>query len=127
MDYGVLELNDQSRVHLYGTPGQERFRFMWDMLANEFAHDALGMILLVDNTRKDPFRDIRFYAKEFRDYIQKRRLIIAVTHADVEPNPQLNDYHECPKTDGTDGHSCLSRCPRPSCSAWFGRGADIRR
>lgn len=100
MDYGVLELNEQSRVHLYGTPGQERFRFMWDMLANEFAHDALGMILLVDNTRKDPFRDIRFYAKEFRDYIQKRRLIIAVTHADVEPNPTQNDYHECLKQMG---------------------------
>lgn len=91
MDYGVLELNDQSRVHLYGTPGQERFRFMWEMLASEFAHDAIGMVLMVDNTRKDPFRDIRFYAKEFSDYLSKRRLIIAVTHADVEPNP---DYHE---------------------------------
>ena len=95
MDYGVLDLHDQARVHLYGTPGQERFRFMWEMLACEFAHDAIGMVLLVDNTRKDPFRDIRFYAKEFREYIQKRRLIIAVTHSDVEPNPPIQDYQAC--------------------------------
>lgn len=92
MDYGVLDLNDDTRVHLYGTPGQERFRFMWDMLTSEFAHDAIGMVLLVDNTRKDPFRDIRFYAKEFGDYLRQRRLIIAVTHSDVEPSPDYNRY-----------------------------------
>ena len=92
MDYGVLDLTKDARVHLYGTPGQERFRFMWEMLACEFAHDAIGMVLMVDNTRKDPFRDIRFYAKEFSDYLQKRRLIIAVTHADVEANPDYQGY-----------------------------------
>ncbi|MDO6593168.1 ATP/GTP-binding protein [Neptuniibacter sp. 1_MG-2023] len=92
MDYGVLDLNAETRVHLYGTPGQERFRFMWDMLTSEFAHDAIGMVLLVDNTRKDPFRDIRFYAKAFGDYLRKRRLIIAVTHSDVESNPDYNRY-----------------------------------
>jgi len=92
MDYGVLDLNSDARVHLYGTPGQERFRFMWEMLACEFAHDAIGMVLMVDNTRKDPFRDIRFYAKEFSDYLLKRRLIIAVTHSDVEPSPDYQEY-----------------------------------
>lgn len=92
MDYGVVDLAKDARVHLYGTPGQERFSFMWEMLACEFAHDAIGMVLMVDNTRKDPFRDIRFYAKEFSDYLQKRRLIIAVTHADVEANPDYQSY-----------------------------------
>ncbi|WP_299179871.1 ATP/GTP-binding protein [uncultured Neptuniibacter sp.] len=95
MDYGVLELAQDSRVHLYGTPGQERFSFMWEMLANQFAHDAIGLVLLVDNTRKDPFRDVRFYVKEFGEYIRKRRLIIAVTHSDIEPNPGYNDYLAC--------------------------------
>lgn len=93
MDYGVLELNQNARVHLYGTPGQERFQFMWEMLAKEFAHDAIGMVMLVDNTRKDPFRDIRFYLEAFGDYIKKRRLIIAVTHADVEAAPSIDDYY----------------------------------
>ncbi|MEE9356953.1 MAG: ATP/GTP-binding protein [Sedimenticolaceae bacterium] len=30
MDYGVMNLGSGERVHLYGTPGQERFNFMWD-------------------------------------------------------------------------------------------------
>lgn len=97
MDYGVLKLSNDARVHLYGTPGQERFRFMWEMLACEFAHDAIGMVILVDNTRKDPFRDLRFYASEFRDYILKRRLIIAVTHTDIQSTPTYHDYLQCIK------------------------------
>lgn len=100
MDYGVLELGSAARVHLYGTPGQERFRFMWEMLACEFAHDAVGMVILVDNTRKDPFRDIRFYAKEFREYLEKRRLIIAVTHSDVQSSPDYHNYLQCIKEMG---------------------------
>jgi hypothetical protein len=31
MDYGVLALDGGVQLHLYGTPGQERFSFMWDM------------------------------------------------------------------------------------------------
>lgn len=31
MDYGVMILGDNERIHLYGTPGQERFSFMWDI------------------------------------------------------------------------------------------------
>ena len=29
MDYGVIRLDEHTKVHLYGTPGQERFDFMW--------------------------------------------------------------------------------------------------
>jgi len=32
MDYGILNLDNGEKVHLYGTPGQERFSFMWDIL-----------------------------------------------------------------------------------------------
>ncbi|MGH1460861.1 MAG: GTP-binding protein [Neptuniibacter sp.] len=90
MDYGVLDLNESSRLHLYGTPGQERFKFMWELMMSDLVHDAEGLVLLVDNTRSDPFKDIQFYIQEFRDFIVRRRLIIAVTHADEQANP---DYH----------------------------------
>lgn len=90
MDYGVLELSDESRLHLYGTPGQERFKFMWELMMSDLVHDAEGLVLLVDNTRADPFKDIQFYIQEFRDFIVRRRLIIAVTHSDEQANP---DYH----------------------------------
>ena len=32
MDYGMLKLNCGELIHLYGTPGQSRFDFMWDIL-----------------------------------------------------------------------------------------------
>ena len=92
MDYGVLDLSDTARLHLYGTPGQERFKFMWELMMSDLVHDAEGLVLLVDNTRNDPFKDIRFYVEEFRDFIVRRRLIIAVTHSDEQANPDHEYY-----------------------------------
>lgn len=92
MDYGVLDLSDTARLHLYGTPGQERFKFMWELMMSDLVHDAEGLVLLVDNTRNDPFKDIRFYVEEFRDFIVRRRLIIAVTHSDEQADPDHEYY-----------------------------------
>ncbi|TCK04259.1 GTP-binding protein [Marinobacterium mangrovicola] len=92
MDYGVLEMSDSSRLHLYGTPGQERFRFMWQLMMSDLVHDAQALVLLVDNTRNDPFKDIRFYLDEFRDYLVQRQLIIAVTHSDQQAHPDHAYY-----------------------------------
>ncbi|MFB6561667.1 MULTISPECIES: ATP/GTP-binding protein [unclassified Streptomyces] len=50
MDFGRLTLTDAGVVlYLFGTPGQERFWFMWDDLLN----GALGAIVLVDTRRLD--------------------------------------------------------------------------
>ncbi len=38
------------RIRLFGTPGQSRFDFLWKILAK----NALGMIILTDNSRPDP-------------------------------------------------------------------------
>ncbi len=94
MDYGVLELSESAKLHLYGTPGQERFKFMWQLMMSDLVHDAEALILLVDNTRTDPFKDIRFYIEEFRDFIVRRRLIIAVTHSDEKADPDYDTYVE---------------------------------
>ncbi|MGW0364836.1 GTP-binding protein [Streptomyces sp. NPDC002990] len=50
MDFGRVTLTDAGVVlYLFGTPGQERFWFMWDDLLN----GALGAIVLVDTRRLD--------------------------------------------------------------------------
>ncbi|MGA4798327.1 GTP-binding protein [Streptomyces lavendulocolor] len=50
MDFGRITLDDAGVVlYLFGTPGQERFWFMWDELLN----GALGAIVLVDTRRLD--------------------------------------------------------------------------
>ncbi len=92
MDNGVLQISDEERVHLYGTPGQERFRFMWDILANDIAKDSVGLAIMVDNTRNYPFRDLAYYLKEFKKLATTKKLVIAVTHTDIQASPGLNDY-----------------------------------
>ncbi len=52
MDYGQARIN-KVLVHLYGTPGQSRFEFMWDILSREM--DAF--VLLVDSTDQASFMD----------------------------------------------------------------------
>ncbi|MGD3112155.1 GTP-binding protein [Streptomyces sp. YGL11-2] len=50
MDFGRITLTDAGVVlYLFGTPGQERFWFMWD----DLLYGALGAIVLVDTRRLD--------------------------------------------------------------------------
>lgn len=89
MDYGVLNLGDGRKVHLYGTPGQARFDFMWEILTQK----GIGLVLLVDNRRDDPLEDMRHYLEAFRDFICDRAVVIGVTGMDVKPRPGLYSYH----------------------------------
>lgn len=47
MDFGRMTFRDGVRLYLFGTPGQERFWFMWD----EIAYGAIGAIVLADTRR----------------------------------------------------------------------------
>jgi uncharacterized protein len=49
MDFGRITVDDQLILYLFGTPGQDRFWFMWD----ELARGAVGGIILVDLRRVD--------------------------------------------------------------------------
>lgn len=90
MDYGTMSLDGQEKIHLYGTPGQERFNFMWEILTN----NGLGLILLLDNTRADPMKDMQFFVETFRSYIEKSALAIGVTQTDLSPFPRLDKYQQ---------------------------------
>ncbi|MGX2993498.1 GTP-binding protein [Streptomyces sp. JNUCC 64] len=47
MDFGRITLDPQHVLYLFGTPGQERFWFMWD----ELSEGALGAVILADTRR----------------------------------------------------------------------------
>jgi signal recognition particle receptor subunit beta len=69
MDFGRITLDEQHILYLFGTPGQERFWFMWDELSN----GALGAIVLADTRRLgDCFDAVDFF--ESRDI----RFLVAV-------------------------------------------------
>ena len=90
MDYGVMDLPGGEKIHLYGTPGQERFDFMWDILVT----GGIGLILLLDNTRNDPFLDMKFFLDSFKDFINDTAVAIGVTQMDRSAKPTIDDYHQ---------------------------------
>ncbi len=58
MDFGRITIDRTLRLYLFGTPGQERFWFMWDELSN----GALGAVVLVDTRRlADCFAAVDFF------------------------------------------------------------------
>ncbi|MFC0110985.1 GTP-binding protein [Kibdelosporangium aridum] len=69
LDFGRITISPKHVLYLFGTPGQDRFWFMWD----ELARGAIGCVVLVDTRRLDnSFAAI--------DYFERRRIpfIVAV-------------------------------------------------
>lgn len=88
MDYGRIDLPNNTAVHLYGTPGQERFDFMWEILVE----GGVGLVLLIDNSRPNPLKDLAFFISAFKDFIHKAALVVGVTHSDIQSQPSIKDY-----------------------------------
>lgn len=76
IDYGEITLEDDIKVGLYGTPGQERFNFMWNVISK----GALGVILLIDHSLDDPISSLNEYLNTFND--MSKNIIIGITHID---------------------------------------------
>jgi signal recognition particle receptor subunit beta len=49
LDFGCITIDDDVKLYLFGTPGQDRFGFMW----HDIVHGALGALVLVDTRRMD--------------------------------------------------------------------------
>ena len=90
MDYGVIRLDENTKVHLYGTPGQERFDFMWGILSK----GSMGLILLLDNTRANPLKDLKFFLDSFRDLLQDAPVVVGVTKMDLRNQPCVDVYQQ---------------------------------
>lgn len=78
MDYGLMKLDSGDQVRLYGTPGQKRFEFMWDILTE----NALGLVLLIRGSAPDPVADLHEYVNGFREFIDRTSLVVGITHAE---------------------------------------------
>jgi signal recognition particle receptor subunit beta len=49
LDFGCITIDDDLKLYLFGTPGQQRFGFMW----RDLSHGALGALVIVDTRRID--------------------------------------------------------------------------
>ena len=85
MDFGRITVDESLVMYLFGTPGQDRFGFMWDDICN----GALGAVVLVDTRRIDQ----SFAAV---DYFEQRGVpfVVGVNHFDGSHRYPLEEIRE---------------------------------
>lgn len=83
MDYGRTKLGDDT-LYLYGTPGQTRFDFMWEILSSEMN----AFIVLVDVTDRPSFPEAAELVDQFSSFVNVPHLIVA-NKTDLEGGASL--------------------------------------
>ncbi len=73
MDFGRITVDDELVLYLFGTPGQRRFDFMWEILAE----GMLGFIVMVDSTKPETFREAKSILETFRAYASTPYVVAA--------------------------------------------------
>ncbi|CQR60443.1 ATP/GTP-binding protein [Streptomyces leeuwenhoekii] len=92
MDFGRITLDPDHVLYLFGTPGQERFWFMWD----ELCEGALGAVVLADTRRlEDSFAAI--------DFFEQRGLVFIVA---------INEFDGAHRYDPEEVRTALDLSPR---------------
>jgi uncharacterized protein len=82
MDFGRITMGSRLALYLFGTPGQDRFWFMWD----DLAYGALGAVVMADTRRLiDCFPAV--------DYFERRGLpfVVAINVFDGSPHYEPKD------------------------------------
>ena len=90
MDFGRVSLTPEIVLYLFGTPGQERFHFMW----NELSRGAIGAVVLADTRRLgDCFPAI--------DYFEARSVpfVVAVNPFDGQRSHPIEAIREAVQVD----------------------------
>jgi uncharacterized protein len=86
MDFGRITVDDDLVLYLFGTPGQRRFDFMWEILSE----GMLGFIVMIDSTRPETFREARTILETFRAYAPTP-YVVAANKQDREDSWDLAD------------------------------------
>ena len=103
MDFGRMEI-DGDTVHLFGTPGQTRFSFMWEILAREMN----GFIVLVDSTDTPSFPEAAELIEQFSSFVDVPHMVVS-NKTDLEGAASLQDV--------TQGTRAASDVPVMECVA----------
>jgi hypothetical protein len=87
MDFGRITVDDELVLYLFGTPGQRRFDFMWEILSE----GMLGFVVLVDSTKPETFREAKRILETFQSYANTPFVVAAnkQDHEDAWPPEDL--------------------------------------
>ena len=86
MDFGRITIDDELVLYIFGTPGQRRFDFMWEILSE----GMLGFVVMVDSTRAETFRETRRILETFRAYAPTP-YIVAANKQDLDDAWEIDD------------------------------------
>lgn len=78
-DFGLLKLEENLEIHLYGLPGQERFSFIWEILKK----GAIGFVYLIPALGYDLESIVAHYEKTVS--IASLPHVIGITKTDLKP------------------------------------------
>ncbi len=86
MDFGSITVDEDLVLYLFGTPGQKRFDFMWEILSE----GMLGFVVMLDSTRPETFREARSILETFRKYAQTP-FVVAANKQDSKDAWEIED------------------------------------
>jgi small GTP-binding protein len=85
MDFGRITIDRDLVLYLFGTPGQDRFDFMWEILGE----GMLGYVLMVDAEREDSLAESIGILKAFRK-MARVPFVVALNRAEaLDPEAEL--------------------------------------
>lgn len=89
MDYADLDLPNGDRLRLYGTPGQQRFDFIWPILLQ----GASGVVLLVDAAGADAATQLDAYLDTLKQHAPQVPVVVGLSKVDLNPDFDMQGYH----------------------------------
>ncbi len=95
MDFGRITVDEDLVLYLFGTPGQKRFDFMWEILSE----GMLGFIVMVDSARPETFREARSILETFRAYAPTP-YVVAANKQDSNDAWEIEDMRHALRLDG---------------------------
>lgn len=87
MDYGKLTLEDDIELNMFGTPGQDRLGFMWEILSLGMK----GLILIVDSNDEKSLKEA---ARQLPQFSKNVPLIVAANKQDSDNSASLETIRE---------------------------------
>jgi small GTP-binding protein len=94
MDFGRITVDNNLVLYLFGTPGQRRFDFMWEILSE----GMLGFIVMVDSTRPETFREARSILETFHAYAPTP-YVVAANKQDIKGAWDIEDMRHVLRLD----------------------------
>ena len=87
LDFGEITLDNGDKLRLFGTPGQVRFAFMWNILSQ----GAMGLIILLNAAGRDPIADVKNYVQSFGKLIRDSACVVGVGRSEQAASVSINE------------------------------------